>query len=242
MAFAGAFSRSLRPPFGGEGGAQAVWYDPNGTFAAAGILGDIWAWRAIDTPGSPWGAGPANYAASLIDENQGLVLVEGNGAVPWAGATGWGFVAAAVQWLDTNLIPVNDQSWSLFIQFSAVTDNGELARARTAPGADFGIRPRQTLGIQALYTNGGVLFVAPDIVAGNLGIAGANAYRNGIFDGAIAAGVGNITDTLFVGCRNNGGVPSVHISGNIAALWLCTSNPATVQANALTMATAMSQL
>lgn len=222
-------------------GGGGEWYNPGGVFDA--FIGDIYAWRA-QANATTWGAGPANYAASKIDENNGAVLVEGNGAVPWAAAAGWGFVAGALQYFDTNLTPTNDQNYSCFIQYANVAVDGWLIGA-TAPivlDRRFGLRPNQG-GTQVGYVNGNGIAVVPQLLTGNVGIAGAQGYRNGIADGAACAPWnGASTFSLYVGARNFNSVPLTYITADIYAVWICRSNPATVQANALALVTAMSQL
>jgi hypothetical protein len=231
-------------------GAAPVWYDPVGAFDAAGFLGDIYAWRAINTPGSPWGAGPANYAATLTDENNGQVITPGGGydGSLWAGATGWGFVAALAQWLDTGLIPANDQSWSMFVQFSSVPAGiaAHLAAGLTAGSGNFGLYIDNIPGIRRIYFNGaiGSTFIpGANTTAGNMGISGVFGYYNGVFEaGPPGVWAGASTKEVYIGCQNTNGVALNFITADIAAVWICTSNPATVQANAATLATAMGQL
>lgn len=229
-----------------SGAAAAVWYDPNGTFAAAGMLPDIWAWRAIDTPGSPWGAGPANYAASLIDENLGLALVEGNGAVPWGALTGWGFVAAAAQYFNTGLSPTNDQSWSIFVQFLNgvfLGANAALCGAGPANGRIFGLYYSNAANARVTYWNGASQVPAPALLTGNLGVGGNQGYRNGVPDGgAIGAWTGNVAGlTTYIGAINILG-PIFFATANIAAVWICRSNPAIVAGDVAALVLAMGQL
>lgn len=227
----------------GAGGA-ALWYDPVGAFAA--FRADIYAWRAINTPGSPWGAGPADYATSLVDENNSVVLTEGNGAVPWAGLTGWGFVQAAAKYFRSGIVPVADNS-SMFIQFTGGVSNGAdhcLAGLQDDGGANrifylFNSRAAD----QVLYANGGLLAAASRILTGNMGVAGNRGYRNGIIDVAGIAAWGSATTyQIFIGARNRFLAPGVYCTANIGAVWICLSNPAVVQANVVTLVAAMAAL
>jgi hypothetical protein len=230
-------------PLGQARGAAAAnyWYNPGGVFDA--FIGDIYAWRAQAFDNVTWGPGPADYAASKIDENNGSVLVEGNGAVAWAAATGWGFVFASAQWLDTLLTPTS--FWSLFVQFSAASvahDNGLCGVFKTGDIDRFYAR---TIGPanNVTYGQGNFITIAPFLAAGNLGVANQQGYRNGAPDGGLIGIWADPADgTVYIGAINQVGTGERYSTANIAAVWLCTSNPATVQANVATLVTAMGQL
>lgn len=242
MAFSGTFARPFSPPFGG-GGEIDWWYNPGGIFDA--FIGDIYAWRASNTPGSIWDGGPANYAATLIDQNNGQVLVEGNGAVPWAMATGWGFIQANAQYLDTQLVlpAIAQIDWSIFVQYANTLTVGNIFLAGVTSNPTFGFGVNAVRFGNVGYYNGLGNYVAPTHPTGNLGTAGSQGYRDGIADGpAIAAGI-NWARTIWIGGANDRAVTTGdYVTAEIRAVWICTSNPAVVQANALALATAMAGL
>jgi hypothetical protein len=225
-----------------RGGATGTWYNPSGAFDA--FLVDVFAWRAINSVGTPWPGGPANYAATLTDEENGQVLVEVNGAVTWAVNTGWQFVRALNQALDTGLIPTND--YSIFIQYSGFV---YAANSTTLIGQDSGsdlhIMPDRLVFPNDLveYRFGGVSQIVPQLTpAGNLGISGGQPYRNGVSDGGNIGPLGAAARSLYIGSDHNFGGVFNPITANINAVVIIRSNAAIVQANALALATNMAVL
>lgn len=213
----------------GGGGAAPDWWDPNGVG-----LSCIAAYLA---------KGVANYAASLLDlTGNGNNLVEGNGAVPWAAGTGWAVVEAAAQYFNTGLVPANDQSWSMFVQFAGLVNFGLIAGQSSGVNRYFFLRPDRGAG-SLVYANGTNLIVAPNLLAGNTGVAGNQGYRNGAIDGgAIGAGAGVSVQNIFIGCYNNGGIPANFITANIYAVAIYDGGAAAVQAEAAAIAAAMAAL
>jgi hypothetical protein len=185
-----------------------------------------------------WPGGPANYAATLTDEASGVVLVEGNGVLPWAAATGWDFVAAAAQYFDTGRIPANDQSWSMFVQFSDVPGIvGYLAGGLTAGIGSLALYIDNIPGLRRIYYNGkigGVAIPGAATTSGNMGIAGVNGYYNGAPDaGPVGAWGGVPTSHVYIGARSTAGVPLAFVTAKIQAVWIYDQNPALVQAQAV---------
>jgi hypothetical protein len=221
-------------------GRGSVWWDPNGVG-----LSCVGAYRAINSVGTPWGGGPTAYAQSLVNQvTPGINdLVEGNGAVPWVQATGWDFVAAAVQYFDTGLVPANDQSWSMFVQFSNYVLGGNRAIAGVNGGGNTFFWLRDSGGVVAEYGNGQRSFVAPPPGTGNLGVAGAQGYRDGIADGgAIGAWGAPSVFSVYIGARNGSGVASWFGTVDIESAAVYSGGAAAVQAEALAIATAMAAL
>lgn len=215
----------------------ARWWDPdNEGFCIAG------AYRSIASIGSPWALAPANYAETLQDWSATSPnLTEGNGAVPWAAATGWGFVAAAAQYFDTSIVPAS--GYSMLVQYAnGVAPSGYLAGVFT-----LGARTRlflnpSVIGPEVRYGSGGIRDVAPNLLTGNIAVAGQQGYRNGIAEGALitAWDAPNIL-SAYIGCYNQSvGGPTSFITADIyaVAIYNCTLTAPQV----LSVATAMSQL
>jgi hypothetical protein len=195
--------------------AQALWGDPNNEG-----LPVVGAYRAIATVGSPWPLAPANYAETLQDwSGTSPPLVEGAGAVPWAANTGWQFVAAATQYFNTGLIPANDQSWTMLIQYTgAVGVNLWICGVLNGGGRIFGLQPLRN-GTHVGYFNGGFIQVIPQLANGNTAVVGNQAYRNGVLDGGPIGGwTGASAQPVYIGCLNNAGAPGLYITANIRAL------------------------
>jgi len=131
-----------------------------------------------------WDAeGAANYAASRVGLVLGTVLAEiGGGPVNWLGGTGWSGFLALTRALDTGIVPVNDQSYSAIVKFTAAaTGTAEYLFGCYDAGASvFGISPTRTNSVN--YHSDGQLVVAPELLAGILAVAGTTGYRNGAPD------------------------------------------------------------
>lgn len=173
--------------------------------------------------------GAPDYATSLLDKVGSADLVEGNEEVPWDEVNGWGFVAAAAQYFDTGLIPANDQSWSVFVQYANATVDGLAVGS-----VEFGIG-RITLrplsgGGNVNYGNGnGEIVVAPQLATGNIGVAGAQGYRNGIAEGGALPAYGGVpTLSIAIGARNDlAPPPSLFITAGIRAVGIREGPPLT---------------
>lgn len=232
------------PAFGTEvvmpGGAAVAfdWWDPTG----AGLC-VVAAYRAINTPGNPWpNDPPANYLATLVNNaNPGVFnLVEGNGAVPWAAATGWTFLGAgAAQWLDTGVVP-GTTGWSMLVQYAnALGANAVIAgQYNGIAGTQFELWPWNFPG-RIQYANGFSSNVPPGLLTGNIGVGGFQGYRNGIVDGGPIPGWSGPTPrSVYIGARN--GAAPWWFTGDIEslAIYNCTLTGPQM----LVVATAMSQL
>ncbi len=215
------------------------WWDPND----AG-LSVVAAYRAINSVGTPWPGGPTVYAQSLVNQSNPGVndLVEGNGAVPWVQATGWGFVEAAVQYFDTGLVPADDQSWSMFAQYANATTDGMLA------GLQSGVNQRLWLWARVLtnqqnYANGVNVGAAPGLVTGNMAVAGNQGYRNGIADGGAIGPWGGATILpIYIGAFNNAGIAAFFADADLESIAIYNGGAAAVQAEAAAIAAAMAAL
>ena len=196
-----------------EAAATGGWWDNFG--AIAGCWG---AWQA---------KGATSFAASLADQTgNGRHLVDPGGAATpaWAVGVGWTFDGIA-NYLVTTFVCDADQTQSGIAQFAAWNglafdflfgqwDGGGATRR-------FGVAPDWGGG-NAHYMNqneqNGAAAVA---AAGNLAVAGAQGYYNGIADGIpLAAGASAMLWPVYVGCWNNNGAPAGFFGGNIVALAL----------------------
>ncbi len=183
----------------------------------------------------------ADYATSLTDILLGQVAVEGNDEVPWAGPTGWDFTAGDAKWLDTQLTPANDQSWSVMVQYAGVVNTGALCGVQSGAARRMMLRP-DSGGNAVAYQNGGTRTQAPRLLTGNLAIAGNQGYRNGIADGAaIGVWVGTSDFSIHIGGRSNLGAGAFFISANIIAVGI-KKGPALTAPEVLAARTAMQAL
>lgn len=216
-----------------RGGAALPWWNPDGA-TPGGIGGTcVGAYQAKSA---------ASYAASLSNlANPGTNdLTEGNGAVPWAALTGWGFINAAAQYFKPGTVP--QSTWSMLVQYAnsspVLIGNYYLCGIINA-GRVIAMRPYRT-GNAVSYRNGGDLDVSPALLTGNLGMAGQTGYRNGASEGAIPVGGGVNAGAIFLGCVSNAGAPIWHIEAQIWAYVLYNTTLTAPQM--LARATAMAAL
>ena len=219
----------------------ADWWDPD-----CEELSIVAAYRAINSAGTPWPGGPTNYAESLVNQaNPGTFdLTEGNGAVPWAAATGWSFTKGNAQYFDTGIVPVlvPTPTWTALIRFSNLM--------LTFTSAIFGVYESgatRTLLLQHLIDtgmqswHGAVIVNAPLMATGNYGIAAKQPYRNGLPEpNTIPAGGAALTLSIFIGAANINGAASSFITGSIQA-W-AIYDVTLIDSQVLAVATAMGQL
>lgn len=170
--------------------------------------------------GAYQGKGAASYAASLVNlANAGTNdLTAVAGAPNWAAGTGWSGFQALGTGLDTGLIPANDQSWSVLIQFANHTRNTSrvLGAYTGAANQEFAILP--VSGASYSYRNGGQFAPLGNVNNGNLGFAGNQGYLNGVADGgAIVAWGGASTFSVYIGALNFAGALLVETDGDVVA-------------------------
>ena len=192
------------------GGAALMWWNPDGaTPAGAGC------WGAYQPKGA------ASFAASIIDiTSQGNDAGDPGGAATptWDAVNGWKFNGVG-NYLTTTFVPAGDQSQSALVQFSNVVGltTRFLFGQYDAANRQFRISPNEGGGT-VYYANGGHLQVAPNLVAGNLGVSGNQGYRNGIADGGLLGAWGGAgVNAVYIGCRNFGG-PGFYIQAYIQAM------------------------
>ena len=170
------------------------WWDP----AGEGLV--PWgAWQAKDA---------ANFAGSLVElSGTARNLGDPGGAnTPGWTAAGWSFDGIN-DYLTTTFIPANDQSQTMLVQFTGWVDiagNNYLAGSYTLANSYFTLAP----------DNANIVFVgngqnrwifAISFANGNLGVAGAQGYKNGAAIGAITGYTVAPTHAVYLGCFNNAG-------------------------------------
>jgi hypothetical protein len=203
------------------------WFNPLDSAAidAQIAAGGYFAWRAQANDNITWGAGPANYAASLISvEGNAAALVEGNGAVAWAQPTGWSLTRALSQYFITGITPANNQNWLMFIQFDNfvwIVDFEILGGMSSGANRYFWLEPGRA-NVNVVYCNGGARVVAPQQASGNLAIIGPQGYRNGVVDGPPCAVWGGASShPIIIGGLNNSGAPMFYVESDIHAAVIC---------------------
>jgi hypothetical protein len=191
----------------GTGAAAPVpdWWDPN--------VEGLCIWAAYQPKGA------LNFAASLVDlSGTGNDAIDPGGAnTPgWDAVNGWTFDGIA-QYLVTTFVPDNDQSQSVLVQFTDVTNTFWALGQFDAANRSFAICPNRP---NVRYDNGTARTVVPSLLAGNLGIAGDQGYRNGVADGAVMAGWGGAAVLpVTIGARSGVAYGALYIQS--LALYTC---------------------
>lgn len=178
-------------------GAAALWYLQGGIPAANCMA----AYRSISTPGSPWGAGPASYAASKVNlaQTETYDLTEGN-APTWNVATGWTF--ADTQYLICGYR--TNEKTSCLVQFGAgVIGSGDHIVLGQNSANKFILWRERSGSVRSYYFNNKTASVSPRVGSGNLAMTPAKGYYDGLPEAVLGVGVGLSTlDLWFGGCNN----------------------------------------
>jgi len=202
LRFMPAFGRVFPPPFATAGAAAVVlpWWNPDG--ATPGGIGGacLGAWRGIATIGSPWGAGPANLAASYVNlANPGTNDLTVVSAPTWTAAAGW--YADGADALDTGIFPTDAQSMLVQFANNATGAWGCIAGAETPPGylARCSIFPTYFGSYDCIKGVTDRIIGAGAKASGNLGIAGLQCYDDGAPSGAPCnPATGAYTNTIYL--------------------------------------------
>jgi hypothetical protein len=196
--------------------------------------------RAVDSPrwalagGAPeplavWCArGASSFAESLLNRaNPGTYNLTVGVAPTWAAATGWSF--ATNKYLRTDITAKQGQDQTLLVRF-ANRSGSALAYMVGAQGD--GAASYLYIGARSAYltyANGAGNNVIPTLTAGVLAVAGAEAYRNGVAEGAALGDWGSAPQRpLVVGARDTGTVAGF-FTGDVlyVAYWATAVNAAT---------------
>jgi hypothetical protein len=217
----------------GAAAAAAPWWDPNGE--------GLCIWAAYQPKGA------ANFAASLVDiSGTGNDAIDPGGAATpgWDAVNGWTFDGIA-QYLATTFVPDNDQSQTFICQFTnaaTLLPNKRMFGMATNAGTQIWLEPDRGTGTQMEYRHGSSTSnVAPILLAGNLGIAGNDGFRNGVSEGIVLLGFTNPpAHTLYIGAQNVIGVVDFHWQGYMQAFAIYDCTLTALQM--LAVATAMAAL
>jgi hypothetical protein len=185
--------------------------------------------------------GAASFANSLLDltSNGNHATDPGGAATPgWDAVNGWDFDGVA-NYLQTPFIPQNDQSQSVLVQYSNVTNTeGCLIGSTTAANNWLYLIPTRVT-TQHTYANGRILSIAGDKTSGNMGLAGDKGYDDGSQEaGSIPSWLGASSYTTYIGATNQLGVPGNFVAAYIQAVYVydCVLTATQVAAVAAAMA------
>lgn len=158
------------------------------------------------------GKGAVDYAASKTNlANPGVLDLTGD-STTWSQSSGWSFVQAQEDALNTGIIPASSSVTHIIQYANLVT--GYLAGSSWI-GISWYFKPG---GYWVEYSNGGALLIGVPLLEGNLCCAGTSAYRNGVAEVGVMAGAGASGRPYTLG-RINGVGPyaSVSYTGDIIA-------------------------
>lgn len=181
--------------FGLRGGGATVQAIP--WYLAGGVA-------AANCKGAYVAVGAANLAASYTNlANPGTNDLTTAAAPTWDVAQGWIF-SGGTPYLDTGIVPIDNQSWTQVVQFQGLTTSALKMICGSAVnfGASvFGPEPNTGSGARYFYGDGGVNATqTPDMTNGNIIIAGRNCYRNGASDATIPASTpNNVYASAYIG-------------------------------------------
>lgn len=180
--------------------------------------------------------GAADLTSSYINlANPGTYNATPNVA-PTLSADGWVFAATANQWLDTGIIPANNQSYSMIVRFTGLTAGWDsyLIGLQNGSGKYFFLASLRGSNLLQ-YGNGGVqsIGLTGGLAAGNVAVAGNKAYRNGADESvSIGAWSGSPTYTILIGANRYGESSYGYAKGTVcaAAIYSTTLSAADVAA------------
>lgn len=169
----------------------------------------------------------ASLAASYSNlANPGTYDAAPGVAPTWASATGWTF-DGSTQYLDSTIYPPSDApaTWTIIVQFSGA-EKGNVVGTTSMTGAGYGLFPKTPVtGTKAFwqtgeYFDGFWIENAPNMVSGNMALAGITAYRNGSQEGIAFGSSSRAWLSLGIGRRGGNATfgPIYYFSGSIQAI------------------------
>ncbi len=194
--------------------------DPNSLGLYWYLSGEI---SLANCKGAYQAKGASSLSASYINlANPGtndLTVV--NSAPGWASDTGWVFDRTS-KYFNTGLVPILN-NWSIIVQYANSGSNSSvgycLIGARNSSSCIVALAS-SWWGDQILCCNGAETGDTPQLLTGNLAMAGVSLYRDGVYDSDKSSGSGTITLPLWIGNLNYGGNDNAdfRFSGNIYAV------------------------
>lgn len=159
--------------------------------------------------------GAASLAASYVNLANPGTYDAAPGVAPTLVAGGWTFNGTN-NYLDTGIVPVNNQQWTLLMCISSHASQVKVT-ARVLDGAAFfGILFNNSNII--FFQNGGNRTLASSATGGVAGFSGAQGYFNGAPLGeTIPSASGAFTNTFVIGASKDNGVVSMY------AAFVCSS-------------------
>lgn len=181
--------------------------------------------------------GAASLAASYVNlANPGTFNAAPGTAPTFNTATGWTFNGTS-QYLTTGIIPSDYAAKSLLIQFANATASGDRI-----PFGAFNVAGGKAFYVDLYYVGNaiyydGTHFLSGTITAGNLGVAGTAAYKNGVNQSITLSNL-NPTVAAYIGALNNDGALYGYFAGDVIALAVYSANLTDAQMAAVAAAMA----
>lgn len=183
--------------------------------------------------------GAASLAASYTNlANPGTYNAAPGVAPTWSATDGWIFDGATHHLL-TGIIPTS--GWTMIVRILDGTTGGVATRCPIGQytGGTTRLHLYSEAGDATVgYGNGGVIFKAPAIATGVIGVAGQVGYRNGAIDTtAIGAWSGSATNQINIGRRGRAGTSGEsYYAGKVLAAAIYNVTLVLAQMQALTTA------
>lgn len=222
----------------------AIWWTNNGSIPAP-----VAAYRAVSTPGSIWGAGPATLAASYVNfANPGTYNLATGTEPTWDATNGLKFAAASSQYLTTSgLTPA--ATWTVAMRFSNAGNAAYAIGAQGTNNTRFLIGPiSPSSGTKRRYGYANVLYdsVANCSTSGTIALCANGTSASAYFDGSSDALAGSLNGSwsgtpaqFYLGAFNNNGTPGTYATIYIQAAWIADYDASAYMATLHTIMSAL---
>jgi len=150
--------------------------------------------------------GAADYATSKVNlANPGTYDAADGAAYPtWDASTGWTFVKANSQYLNTGYVPTINAG-SIIVRFQSLSNDlatqGLCGCSESIATTTLMLSGRWG-GNQTVYGNGALGAYNPSTLSGVLAMAGLKHYKDGSYVNSCGAGSGTITKSVLIGGIN----------------------------------------
>lgn len=186
----------------------SIWWTNNGTIPAP-----IAAYRAVGTPSSPWGVGPATLAESYVNlANPGTYNLT-VGTAPTLSVSGW--YSDGTKYLLTGITPTNDYTIMIHAIGEIAPGSGITGYMIGSSTNNYGIIPASANAGTYFAKNGSFYLVGFGPYQGTYAIAKNKSYINGIFDRDLVTSLTTNALSLF----SNGAGSSLG-KGYLKSVWI----------------------
>lgn len=226
MAFAPVFQRPFSATFDRRAAAAVPWWLSGGVAAGNAV--------AVYQP-----KGAASLAASYVNLANPGTYDAAPGVAPTLTADGWTFNGSS-QYLTTGVVPTGVET--VLCRFSNAQNFAtEICMFGSQGGSStiFTIEPSYNNKVRYRFGSGGIGVhpdVAPGLTAGVLGMAGRNAYRNGVDENVSLSAWSGTGISTYIGALHFGAGAVLHWPGKIQAVAIYSATLTAAQVAAISSA------